>query len=54
LVDAALVAAADGYGLGVAPWTVNDPDRARELVRLGVDALTTDRPDLIGPACRPD
>ena len=50
LVDAALVGAAARCGLGVAPWTVNDPGRARELVRLGIAALTTDRPDLISPA----
>ncbi|MBM4028177.1 MAG: glycerophosphodiester phosphodiesterase [Planctomycetes bacterium] len=26
-------------------WTVNDPDEARRLVRLGVAGITTDRPD---------
>jgi glycerophosphoryl diester phosphodiesterase len=38
---------AAGYGLLV--WTVNDPLRARELLSWGVDALVTDRLDLITP-----
>lgn len=29
-------------GLFVTPWTVNDPERARALAELGVDALITD------------
>jgi glycerophosphoryl diester phosphodiesterase len=36
-----------GYGLFC--YTVNDPDRARMLLAWGVDALCTDRIDLIGP-----
>jgi len=27
-------------------WTVNDPDRMRELLALGVDGIVTDRADL--------
>jgi glycerophosphoryl diester phosphodiesterase len=30
-------------------YTVNEPDRARELLSWGVDAFCTDRIDLIGP-----
>ena len=30
-------------------YTVNDPDSARRLFSWGVDAIFTDRPDLIGP-----
>ncbi len=30
-------------------YTVNDPEQARRLFARGVDALCTDRPDLIGP-----
>ena len=37
-------------GLGLFCYTVNDPGRARELVEWGVDAMCTDRIDLIGPA----
>jgi glycerophosphoryl diester phosphodiesterase len=27
-------------------WTVNDERRMRQLVKMGVDAIITDRPDL--------
>ncbi len=37
-------------GLGLFCYTVNDPARARELLAWGVDAMCTDRLDLIGPA----
>ena len=36
-----------GYGLAV--WTVNDPAMAKRLFGWGVDAIFTDRLDLIGP-----
>jgi glycerophosphoryl diester phosphodiesterase len=36
-----------GYGLFC--YTVNEPDRARELLQWDVDAFCTDRIDLIGP-----
>ena len=36
-------------GLGLLCYTVNRPARARELLSWGVDALCTDRLDLIGP-----
>ena len=39
-----------GYGLMC--YTVNAPDRARELFSWGVDAICTDRIDLIGPDFR--
>ena len=35
-------------GLGLFCYTVNDPVRARELLGWGVDALCTDRIDIIG------
>ena len=37
-------------GFGLFCYTVNDPARAREILGWGVDALCTDRIDLIGPA----
>lgn len=35
-------------GLQMLVYTVNEPDRARELAEWGVDAICTDRIDLIG------
>ncbi len=39
-------------GLGVQVWTVDDPADARRLIEWGVDALITDRPDLLVPLVR--
>ena len=36
-------------GVGLFCYTVNDPERAREIFSWGVDAICTDRIDLIGP-----
>lgn len=38
---------AEGYAVPV--WTVNDPREAKKLFEWGVDAIVTDRLDLIGP-----
>ena len=38
-----------GGRLGVQVWTVDTPEAARRLMGWGVDALITDRPDLIVP-----
>ena len=37
-------------GIEVYPWTINDPDEARWMNRLGADGLVTDDPCLIRPA----
>lgn len=34
-------------------WTVDDPERARELAMLGVDGITTNRPEAIRAAFAP-
>ncbi len=34
-------------GFAVIPWTVNDPERIRELLAWHVDGLISDRPDLV-------
>jgi glycerophosphoryl diester phosphodiesterase len=41
------VAEARRLGLKVGAWTVNDTDRMRRLSLLGIDAIYTDRPDLL-------
>ncbi|MGH2506965.1 MAG: glycerophosphodiester phosphodiesterase [Ktedonobacteraceae bacterium] len=38
------------HGLQLGVWTVNDAEGLQRLARLGVDALTTDRPDLFATA----
>ena len=38
--------AAHALDMRVIPWTVNDKETMRELIRLGVDGLITDYPDL--------
>jgi len=45
--DLAARVKAAGYGLFC--YTVNEPERARELLQWGVDAFCTDRIDLMGP-----
>lgn len=37
---------AHGRGLGVNVWTIDQPDQIRALVRLGVDAVITNVPDV--------
>lgn len=46
-LNAAQVDRIKSAGVGLMAYTVNDPLRARELLTLGVDALCTDRLDLI-------
>jgi glycerophosphoryl diester phosphodiesterase len=46
LADAALVASARRLGLALGVWTVNDPVLMRRYADLGVDLVTTDRPDI--------
>ncbi len=53
VVSSRFVADAHDIGLGVQVWTVDTPDDARRLLEWGVDALITDRPDLIVPIVRP-
>jgi len=33
-------------GIEMHVWTINDPNRMRELLHLGVDGIVTDRADL--------
>lgn len=45
----AMAAAVKQAGFGLMCYTVNEPGRARELLAWGVDAVCTDRLDLITP-----
>ena len=44
IIDEPLMKQCDSLGLDVWCWTVNDPGRARKMKKLGVTAVTTDRP----------
>lgn len=44
-VDAASIREAHQLGLLVKVWTVNKPERMKELIALGVDGIITDYPD---------
>ena len=46
LADEGLVAAAHAAGLTLGVWTVNDAADIRRMLDLGVDIVTSDRPDL--------
>ena len=41
------VSEARRLGLNVGTWTVNDPEEMKFLAGMGVDAIYTDRPDLL-------
>ena len=45
--DAKLIAEARALRMQVVPWTVNTPERMKELIALGVDGIITDYPDRI-------
>ncbi|WP_437610454.1 glycerophosphodiester phosphodiesterase [Erwinia sp. V71] len=49
LLDAERTAMLKAAGLRILVYTVNQTDRARELLSWGVDAICTDRIDTIGP-----
>lgn len=49
VVSRRFVADAHAADLGVQVWTVDDPDEGRRLLAWGVDALISDRPDLLRP-----
>jgi len=52
IVSQRFVELAHRAGLGVQVWTVDKEEDARRLLDWGVDALITDRPDIIVPVVR--
>ena len=54
LVDPKLMKRAGERGLQVNTWTVDDPAEASRLVRLGVTAVVTNRPEAIADALYED
>jgi glycerophosphoryl diester phosphodiesterase len=52
MIDAAYMKWAREHNYRVNTWTVNDPVRAVTLHKLGVDAIITDKPDVIIEAVR--
>ena len=50
VVDTAFVEKIRAAGLAIHCWTVNDPFTAQALARLGVDSITTDRPEFLRAA----
>lgn len=46
-VDESFVSRAHDAGLRVFPWTVDDPERMRALVDLGVDGIISNVPDVL-------
>ena len=50
ILSPALLRHARGSGVEVHVWTINDPERMRELVSAGVDGIVTDRADLAAEA----
>jgi glycerophosphoryl diester phosphodiesterase len=53
IVTPRIIAMMHAIGVEVHVWTVNDPDRMRRLLDLGVDGLVTDRCDLAADITRP-
>ncbi len=47
LSGAVPIAALHEQGIKVVPWTTNDPEKMRAIIRMGVDGLISDRPDLL-------
>ena len=41
------VEALQAAGFRVVPWTTNDPEKMRAQIRMGVDGIITDRPDIL-------
>ncbi len=47
LAKAGIINDAKRHNMAIIYWTINDPEEMRLLIELGVDAIITDRPDLL-------
>lgn len=47
IVDEKTVEQVKALGLEVLSWTIDDPEEAKRLVKIGVTGITTNRPDLM-------
>ena len=47
VVTPGFIRAMHARGVAVQVWTINDPAEMRRLIRMGVDGIITDRPDLL-------
>jgi glycerophosphoryl diester phosphodiesterase len=47
-----LIAEAHSLGMRVVPYTVNEPARMKELIKMGVDGIITDRPATLRLICQ--
>jgi glycerophosphoryl diester phosphodiesterase len=52
MVDGGYMSWAREHGYRVNVWTVDEPGDMKQLVRLGVDAIISNRPDLLSQALR--
>lgn len=46
-VDGSYIESAKAQGLQIYPWTVDEPERLRELIRAGASGIITNRPQLM-------
>jgi len=42
-----MVKEAHNYDLEIYPWTIDDLDRANKLIKMGVDGIVTNKPDIL-------
>lgn len=47
LVTPEMIETAHKHGLGVMAWTVDDVEEAKALIKIGADAICTNRPDIL-------
>ena len=52
LITKRLIASLRKAGVGIAVWTVDTPEEMRKMIRLGVDNIITNKPDILFDICR--